>query len=71
MATYDMGQLHVTFSSAQWRKTNHEIEKTDGLDESESKNGVREELATERWVAGDGVEESSEDKSDTNSAKAS
>ena len=27
---------------------------TDGLHESEAQNGVREELATQRWVAGDG-----------------
>jgi hypothetical protein len=38
---------------------------TDGLDESETKNGVREELATERGVAGDGVDEGGEDETDT------
>ena len=38
---------------------------TDGLDESETKNGVREELATERGVAGDSVDEGSEDETDT------
>jgi len=44
---------------------NHEVEKTDGLNESETQNGVREELATERGVASDTLEKSSEDKSDT------
>lgn len=44
---------------------NHEIEKTDGLDESETQNGVREELATEGGVAGNAVEEGGEDETDT------
>jgi hypothetical protein len=44
---------------------NHEIEKTNGLDESETQNGVGEELATHAWVAGNGHEESSEDHTDT------
>jgi len=44
---------------------NHEVEKTDGLDESETQNGVREELATEGGVAGNAVEESGEDETDT------
>lgn len=38
---------------------------TNGLDEGETKNGVREELATERGVAGDGVDEGGEDETDT------
>lgn len=38
---------------------------TDGLDESETQNGVGEELTTERWVAGDGREQGSEDQADT------
>lgn len=38
---------------------------TDGLDESETENGVREELATERGVAGDSVDEGGEDETDT------
>ncbi|KAH9828252.1 hypothetical protein Tdes44962_MAKER09419 [Teratosphaeria destructans] len=37
---------------------------TDGLDEGETQNGVGEELTTERWVAGDGVQEGSEDETD-------
>lgn len=46
--------------------SNHEIEKTDGLDESETQNGVREELTTHAWVTGNGLQESSEDETDTN-----
>lgn len=38
---------------------------TNGLDESETQNGVGEELATERWVAGNSLEESSENETDT------
>lgn len=46
-------------------KGNHEIKKTNGLDESETQNGVREELATESRVAGNTVQESGEDETDT------
>jgi hypothetical protein len=35
---------------------NHEIEKTNGLDESETQNGVREQLTTEGRVAGNGTQ---------------
>lgn len=45
---------------------NHQIEKTDGLDESETQNGIREELATEGRVAGNTVKEGGEDETDTN-----
>lgn len=49
-----------------WRDgAHHEVEKTNGFDESETKNGVREELATERWVAGNSLEESGEDQTNT------
>lgn len=44
---------------------NHEVEKTDGLDEGETQNGVREELTTHAWVAGNTLEESGEDETDT------
>ena len=46
--------------------SNHEIEKTDGFDESETQNGVREELITQAWVTGNGLQERSEDETDTN-----
>jgi hypothetical protein len=44
---------------------NHKVEKTNGFDESEAQNGVREELATEGRVAGNAVEEGGEDETDT------
>ena len=44
---------------------NHQVEKTNGLDEGETKNGVREELATEGGVAGNTVDEGGEDETDT------
>ena len=45
---------------------NHEIEKTNSLDKSETQNSVREELATESRVAGNTVDKSGEDETDTN-----
>lgn len=45
---------------------NHEVEETNGLDEGETKNGVREELATESRVAGNSVKKGGEDETDTN-----
>lgn len=44
---------------------NHQVEETNGLDESETQNGVGEELATEGRVAGNSVQESGEDETDT------
>ena len=45
---------------------NHEIEETNGLDESKPENGICEELATQGRVARDGVKEGAEDEADTN-----
>jgi len=47
---------------------NHEVEKSDGLNESETKNGVGEELSTHGWVAGNGGEERGENHTDTDTS---
>lgn len=57
VSTYELGH-----------EGNHEIEKTNGLDESETQNGVGEELATESRVTGNTVQESSENKTDTDTS---
>lgn len=44
---------------------NHQVEQTHGFDESETQNGVCEELTTQGRVAGNTQEESSEDETDT------
>lgn len=44
---------------------NHQVEKTNGFDESETQNGVREKLATEGGVAGDTVKKGGENETDT------
>lgn len=54
MLTYELGH-----------KGNHEVEKTDGFDESETQNGIREELATKSRVTGNTVQEGGEDETDT------
>ena len=44
---------------------NHQVEKTNSLNESETQNGVGEELTTHGWVTGDSGEEGSENETDT------
>jgi hypothetical protein len=46
----------------------HEREQTSGLSEGETENGVLEELATERGVAGDTLDETTENRADTDTS---
>lgn len=46
----------------------HESEETGGLSKGETQNGVLEELAPERWVAGDTLDESTEHRADTDTS---
>lgn len=50
--------------------SNHQVEKSNSLHESETKNSVREELSTHAGVTGNSHEESSEDHADTDSGTA-
>jgi len=47
---------------------NHEVEQTDGLNEGETQNGVREKLSTHAGVASDGGQERGEDHTDTDTS---
>lgn len=49
-------------------ESNHQVEKTDGLDEGETQNGVREKLASESGVTGNTVEQGSENETDTDTS---
>jgi hypothetical protein len=46
----------------------HEGEETSGLSEGETENGILEELTTEGWVAGDTLDETSENRTDTDTS---
>merc|ERR1712086_1112116 len=46
---------------------NHQTEKTHGLGQGETQNGVGEELRLQRWVAGVANDEGAENCSDTSS----
>lgn len=61
--TYRPNYLHVLAHHG-----NHEIEQTNGFDESETQNGVGEKLSTHAWVAGNSHQESGEDHTDTNTS---
>lgn len=54
VSTYELGH-----------EGNHEIEEGNGLNESETQNGIREQLTTQGRVAGNTVDESSEHNTDT------
>lgn len=47
---------------------NHEVEKTNGLDESETQNGVREQLSLESRVTGNTVQQSGENETNTDTS---
>jgi hypothetical protein len=47
---------------------NHQIEQSNSFNESESQNGIREELSTHAWVASNSHEQGSEDHSDTDTS---
>ncbi len=44
---------------------NHQVEQTNGLDEGETQNGIGEQLAAQGRVAGDALDQGSEDETDT------
>jgi hypothetical protein len=50
------------------QERHHEGEKTSGFSESETQNGILEELTTERWVTSNTLDETSEHRSDTNTS---
>ena len=50
--------------------SNHQIEKTNSLDESETENGIGEKLATHGWVAGNSHDERREHHADTDTSAA-
>jgi hypothetical protein len=61
-----LGSLGNTYELG--HQGNHEVEKSDSLDESETQNGVGEELTTESGVAGNTVDKGSENDTDTNTS---
>ena len=50
------------------KEGHHEREQTRSLSEGETENGVLEELTTERGVAGDTLDQSTENRTDTNTS---
>lgn len=57
-----------TLCNIEEQEGHHESEKTSGFGESETENGVLEELTPERWVAGDTLDEGSENRTDTDTS---
>lgn len=72
------GQIHATrivdtaiFSVITYElghQGNHEVEKTNGFDESETQDGIREKLTAEGRVTCNTVQESGENETDTNTS---
>lgn len=59
-------QQSVHLCDVKQQEGHHEGEQTSGLGEGEPENGILEELTTERWVAGNTLDETTEYSSDTN-----
>lgn len=58
----------TTLDNVEEQKGHHESEETSSFSEGETQNGVLEELTPEGWVAGDTLDESTEDRSNTNTS---
>lgn len=58
----------TTLRNVEKQEGHHESEKTSSFSEGETQNGVLEELTPERWVAGDTLDEGTENGTDTNTS---
>lgn len=57
--------LNVLLESEEKEESHHETEKSHGLRQGKSKNGIGEKLLLEGWVAGIADDEGTEDASNT------
>ena len=58
----------TTLCNIEEQEGHHESEEASGFSEGETQDGVLEELTPERWVAGDTLDEGSENRTDTNTS---